>query len=138
MESTAADAMPDDTDLTPQEPETEQAPAESTGDPSSETGDESAGCGPARGLSGAAAAGRGAARRVTTVRANQKTVADRPIRASSTKATARAALLPRTTLPPSLHAVRGIRCSEPQLVLGFQLPGGDSGTAKRRQDGGKK
>ena len=29
MESTAADAMPDDTDLTPQAPEPEQAPAES-------------------------------------------------------------------------------------------------------------
>ena len=28
MESTAADAMPDDTDLNPQEPETEQSPAD--------------------------------------------------------------------------------------------------------------
>ena len=34
MESTAADAMPDDTDLTPQAPEPEQAPAESSGDTS--------------------------------------------------------------------------------------------------------
>ena len=31
MESTSADAMPDDTDLTPQAPEPEQAPAESSG-----------------------------------------------------------------------------------------------------------
>ena len=37
MESTAADAMPDDTDLTSQAPETEQASTESTGDPTSET-----------------------------------------------------------------------------------------------------
>ena len=36
MESTAADAMPDDTDLTPQAPEPEQAPAESSGDTSTE------------------------------------------------------------------------------------------------------
>ena len=44
MESTAADAMPDDTDLTPQAPEPEQAPAESSGetstDPASTTGAE--------------------------------------------------------------------------------------------------
>ena len=37
MESTAADAMPDDTDLTSQAPETEQASTESTGDPTSAT-----------------------------------------------------------------------------------------------------
>ncbi|MCB4400106.1 DUF3086 domain-containing protein [Synechococcus sp. MU1625] len=37
MESTAADAMPDDTDLTSQAPETEQASTESTGDPNSAT-----------------------------------------------------------------------------------------------------
>ena len=46
MESTAADAMPDDTDLTPQAPEPEQAPAESSGDtsgqPASATGAEPA------------------------------------------------------------------------------------------------
>ena len=36
MESTAADAMPDDTDLTPQAPEPEQAPAESSGETSTE------------------------------------------------------------------------------------------------------
>ena len=36
MESTAADAMPDDTDLTPQAPEPEQAPAESIDDSSSQ------------------------------------------------------------------------------------------------------
>ena len=36
MESTAADAMPDDTDLTPQAPEPEQAPAETSGDTSAE------------------------------------------------------------------------------------------------------
>ena len=34
MESTAADAMPDDTDLTPHAPEPEQAPAETSGDTS--------------------------------------------------------------------------------------------------------
>ena len=46
MESTAADAMPDDTDLTPQAPEPEQAPAESSGetstDPAGATGAEPA------------------------------------------------------------------------------------------------
>ena len=36
MESTAADAMPDDTDLTPQAPEPEQAPAETSGATSAE------------------------------------------------------------------------------------------------------
>ena len=36
MESTAADAMPDDTDLTPQAPEPEQALAEAGGDTSAE------------------------------------------------------------------------------------------------------
>ena len=36
MESTAADAMPDDTDLTPQAPEEDQAPAESNGEISAE------------------------------------------------------------------------------------------------------
>ena len=36
MESTAADAMPDDTDLTPQAPEPEQPPAEASGDTSAE------------------------------------------------------------------------------------------------------
>ena len=36
MESTAADAMPDDTDLTPQAPEPEQAPAEASGETSTE------------------------------------------------------------------------------------------------------
>ena len=36
MESTAADAMPDDTDLTPQAPEPEQAPAEMSGDTSAD------------------------------------------------------------------------------------------------------
>ena len=36
MESTAADAMPDDTDLTPQAPEPEQPPAETSGDTSAE------------------------------------------------------------------------------------------------------
>ena len=36
MESTAADAMPDDTDLTPQAPEPEQASAESNGETSTE------------------------------------------------------------------------------------------------------
>ena len=36
MESTAADAMPDDTDLTPQAPEPEQAPAESSGETSTD------------------------------------------------------------------------------------------------------
>ena len=36
MESTAADSMPDDTDLTPQAPEPEQPPAETSGDTSAE------------------------------------------------------------------------------------------------------
>ncbi|MED5321309.1 MAG: DUF3086 domain-containing protein, partial [Cyanobacteriota bacterium] len=36
MESTAADAMPDDTDLSPQAPEPEQAPAEPSGGTSTE------------------------------------------------------------------------------------------------------
>ena len=36
MESTAADAMPDDTDLTPHAPEPEQAPAETSDDTSAE------------------------------------------------------------------------------------------------------
>ena len=36
MESTAADAMPDDTDLTPQAPEPEQPPEETSGDTSAE------------------------------------------------------------------------------------------------------
>ena len=36
MESTAADAMPDDTNLTPQAPEPEQAPAESSGETSTD------------------------------------------------------------------------------------------------------
>ena len=36
MESTAADAMPDDTDLTPQAPEPEQPPAETSSDTSAE------------------------------------------------------------------------------------------------------
>ena len=36
MESTAADAMPDDTDLTPQAPEPEQPPAETSGETSAE------------------------------------------------------------------------------------------------------
>ena len=42
MESTAADAMPDDTDLTPQAPEPEQAPAETSTEPASATSTEPA------------------------------------------------------------------------------------------------
>ena len=36
MESTAADALPNDTDLTPQAPEPEQPPVETIGDTSAE------------------------------------------------------------------------------------------------------
>ena len=39
MESTAADAMPDDTDLTPQAPEPEQPLAETSGDTSADPAD---------------------------------------------------------------------------------------------------